>query len=472
MEKWKYNFLFVVLALSGLSNLINAQPVVIESPKNIIIMIGDGMGFNHLKSTEYYLYGIDSCVLIGKDFVRLAQATYPAIVETKTDRVYNSGYNVEAVNKNPQSLNSGYTDSGAAATAMATGKKTYKGAIGMGVENDTLFNLVEMAKMLGKSAGLVTSVPVSDATPAGFVAHSKSRGTNEEIFKQMIFNSRLDVLMGCGNPDYGKNGELQKMNAKYVGGDSLWKQLKNPIPQTFFNIDGSKFTVKDIDNDEKPDAWKVIQDSAAFASLTKSNPPKRILGIPEVYATLQQERSLKEGDTLPFETPFTKGLPTLKLMTEGALNVLHTNQKGFFLMVEGGAIDWASHSNQTGRMIEETTDFLHAIEKVVEWVNTNSSWHETMLIVTADHECGFLWAEEGNDKFNPIINEGKGKVPKMKWYSKNHTNSLVPFFVKGAGSNLFKLFADEYDPNYGYFIQNTEIAQAVFLLWGSFEKMR
>ena len=466
----KYFLLIFVSVFFCLDNLIYAQPVDYIKPKNIIIMIGDGMGFNHLKGAEYYLNGKDSCVLKDKDFIRLATATFPAIVETKTDKIFNSGYNTEAISKNPQSLNSGSTDSGAAATAMATGKKTYRGAIGMSVENDTLFNLVELAKLQGKSAGLVTTVPVYDATPAGFVAHSKSRVNKEEIFKQEIFNSQLDVLMGCGNPEYNKDGVPQKMDSKFVGGDSLWAFLKNPKPQTAFNIGGSRFTVKDIDRDGKPDAWSLIQDSTAFAQLKNGITPKRVLGMPMVYTTLQQERSVKEGSKLPFETPFIKGLPDLSLMTEGALNVLHRNQKGFFLMVEGGAIDWASHSNQSDRMIEETTDFLHAIEAVVNWVNKNSNWQETLLIVTADHECGFLWAEEGNDKYYPIVNEGKGKIPKMKWYSKDHTNSLVPFFARGAGSNLFKLYADEYDPNYGYFIQNTEIAQAVFMLWSGLVK--
>jgi len=466
----KLNLLLIVFTLSGLINFCKAQPIDAVKPRNIIIMIGDGMGFNHIKATEYYLYGTDSSVLKGNGFIKLAEATFPAIVETKTDRVYNSGYNTEAVSKNPQILSSGFTDSGAAATAMATGKKTYRGAIGMSVENDTLQNLVELAKGLGKAAGIITSVPACDATPAGFSVHSKSRGTKEEIFQQEIIDSRLDVLMGCGNPDYNKDGLPQQMDAKLVGGDSLWAQLKNRTPQINFNISGHKYTVKDIDNDSKPDAWTLIQDSAAFAMLNGGNPPKRVLGIPKVNSTLQQERTLNEGSKLPFETPFIKGMPTLQLMTEGALNVLSRNPKGFFLMIEGGAIDWASHSNQSDRMIEETAGFLDAIEAVVKWVNKNSNWQETMLVITADHECGFLWAEEGNDKFYPITNKGKGNLPGMKWYSKDHTNSLVPFYAKGAGSNLFNLFADEYDPNYGYFIQNTEIAQTVFLLWGNVGK--
>ncbi len=77
-------------------------------------------------------------------------------------------------------------------------------------------------------------------------------------------------------------------------------------------------------------------------------------------------------------------------MVEGALNVLDDNPKGFFLMVEGGAIDWAGHSNLSGRLIEEEGDFLDAVSAVIEWVDTQSSWNDTLLIVTGDHETGYL----------------------------------------------------------------------------------
>lgn len=466
MKFFKFFLIFIIgIALIKL----NAQPVKWHNPKNIIIMIGDGMGYNHLKATEYYMYGVsDSCILRKNAFVKMAQVTYPAIVDNKADRIYASGYNVEMILKNPMTLSSGFTDSGAAATALATGKKTYNGAIGIGVENDTLINLVELTKSIDKSAGLVTTVPVSHATPAGFATHNCSRKNYEEIARQIILNSRLDVLMGCGNPDYNKNGELQKMSAKFVGGDEMWQQLKANKTQVNFSIRDTTYTVKDIDKDDKPDAWFLIQDSSDFAKLTTGKTPKRILGIPKVYETLQQERSFIDTNNRgPYKTPFLNNLPSLSLMTAGALNCLNKNKDGFFLMVEGGAIDWASHDNQSDRMIEEVKGFIDAVESVVDWVNRNSNWDETLLIVTADHESGFLWGKESNEKYVPIENRGIGNIPQMKWYSDDHTNSLVPFFAKGAGSNLFNLFADEYDPIYGPYIQNSEIAQVVFVLWGS-----
>ena len=136
-------------------------------------------------------------------------------------------------------------------------------------------------------------------------------------------------------------------------------------------------------------------------------------------------------------------------------------------MVEGGAIDWAGHDNHSGRMIEEMEDFVNAVTAVVEWVETHSSWDETLVVITSDHETGMLWGEaDGTDVLTSVMNNGKGQLPGMKWYSGNHTNALVPVYARGKGSEMYKLLADEYDPVRGPFIQNTEIPKAVFLLWG------
>jgi alkaline phosphatase len=149
-------------------------------------------------------------------------------------------------------------------------------------------------------------------------------------------------------------------------------------------------------------------------------------------------------------------------MVNGALNVLDNNPKGFFLMIEGGATDWASHKNQKGRLIEEMMGFNDAINNVVNWVNSHSNWNETMVIVTGDHETGFLW---GDEPFSPVTGRGKNNLPSMKFNSPDHTNSLIPFFAKGTGSEFYRSFADEYDSIRGPYIQNSEIPQLIHFLW-------
>lgn len=135
-------------------------------------------------------------------------------------------------------------------------------------------------------------------------------------------------------------------------------------------------------------------------------------------------------------------------------------------MIEGGAIDWAAHDNNSARMIEEQIDFNNSVKAAVEWLNKYSSWDETLIIVTSDHECGYLTGPSHPEIINsPVKNMGKGNMPAMKWNFDHHTNQLVPFYAKGPGAELFELFADEYDPLRGPFIQNTDIAKLIFLLW-------
>jgi len=444
----------------------------LPNPKNIIILIGDGVGYNHITATDYYT-GIAKQVY--ETFpVRLAMCHYPAKAGEYTAKdpgtsYYSTGYNTVAAWKIPAYLKQNCTESSAAATALSTGYKTYNNAVGMSVDHDTLVNLVEWAKSMGKSAGVVTSVEFSHATPAGFVAHNSVRTNYAQIAYEMLLNSRCDVIMGCGNPMYDNDGQpLAKKwkDPKYVGDSAFWLQVvEGSGKQTQFMVNGKMRTVKDVDSDSKSDPWTLIRNLKEFRAMQKGKTPKRVLGVPDVYSTLQQSRSFQNGETKdspPFVTPFLATIPTLAEMAGGALNVLDNNPKGFFVMIEGGATDWASHDNQKGRFIEEMMGFNDAINAVVGWVNIHSNWKETLVIVTGDHESGFLW---GGEPFVPITDQGKEHLPVMKFNSPDHTNSLIPFFAKGVGSELYRNFADERDSVRGPYIQNSEIPQLIHFLW-------
>ena len=180
--------------------------------------------------------------------------------------------------------------------------------------------------------------------------------------------------------------------------------------------------------------------------------------MPEVYTTLQQARG---GDAKAdaYEVEQNNNVPGLDVMTTGALNVLDNDEDGFFLMVEGGAIDWAGHANQSGRLIEEQAAFNDSVEAVYEWVEENSKWGETLLIVTGDHETGYLTGTAG--VYDEVVNNGEGVMPTMAWNSGNHTNQLIPFFAKGAGAEILKKVADETDPVRGAYLDNTEISEVI-----------
>ncbi len=460
-------FILPALVVSIWSFSCSQLTPVKESPKNIIILIGDGMGFNHVDATSLFVYGATGKLAFeGKEWLRVAQATYPAVIDINSPDGYATGYNPRNAWSDTAYLKKDYTDSGAAGTALSTGFKTYLGAIGIGIEGDTLRHISELAMDLGKAAGVISSVQISHATPAGFSAHNEYRNNYEQIAQQQILKTKLKVLMGCGHPEFDDDGEQTESTYKYVGGAELWKQIKHNSSVINFKINDKEYTVADIDHDAKPDAWTLITDSVDFAALARGeNIPERLLGIPKVHSTLQQGRKNKE-EQMPWKQPMNVGLPNLEQMTLAALHVLNQEPDGFFLMVEGGAIDWAAHSNQSGRMIEEVCDFNKAVDAVVKWIEKYSSWAETLVIVTADHETGMLWGPDSDKKvLTEVKSRGKGELPEMQWYSKEHTNSLVPLYAKGKGSNLLELLADEFDPVRGRFVQNTEISKCVFLLW-------
>lgn len=156
-------------------------------------------------------------------------------------------------------------------------------------------------------------------------------------------------------------------------------------------------------------------------------------------------------------------------------------------MIEGGAIDGANHSNKIENMVLEHAGFTKAIDTVCQWVEKYSSWDETLLIITADHETGQLWGadtwtDKNNNKvydkddtfnaFNPIVNKGKSIVPNVQYATTGHSNSLVPFFAKGSNVDMIDKRVkgnDKQAAKYwnfsGDYIDNTDITR--FMLHAS-----
>jgi alkaline phosphatase len=440
----------LMLLLLGLAFGLNlsisaASAGAAQKVKNIILMISDGCGYNDILATDLYQFGSPK----GKQ----SYQEFPFQSWVSTYSADGLGYESGRVWKDFKYVESGATDSAAAATAMATGVKTYNAAIGVDVDRRPLKTVAQQAEEIGKSTGVITTVPFSHATPAGFVAHNENRNNYEAIAKEMLFAGATDVIMGAGNPWFDDDGKsLPSPNSfKYVGGQSTWDSL------------AAGTAGGDADGDGKPDPWKLIQTRVEFKALAKGATPNRVCGVAQVYETLQQKRS-GDANAAPYVVPLTKTVPTLAEMTRGALNVLDNNPRGFFLMIEGGAVDWAGHDNQSGRMIEEEMDFNRAVNAVNDWVKHDSNWQETVVIVTADHETGYLTGPGSNPGWKPLINMGKGKVPGMQWNSKEHTNSLVPLFAKGGELAHLKAYADKKDPVRGEYLDNTNIGQFIFSL--------
>lgn len=417
----------------------------LNKPKNIIIMIADGCGYSHIDAASLYEYG-ETGVQVYENFpVKLSMSTY----------AFGGSYEPQKARKDFDYVKGGATDSAAAATAMACGVKTNKGVIGMDSDGNEVRNLVERCEQMGKATGVVTSVQWSHATPAGFVAHNPSRYNYEQIAREMVYESGCEVIMGCGHPDYDDNGnDTWLKNYKYVGGSQTWKELK------------AGMAGGDRDGDGGADAWKLVESKGDFLKLMAGDAPSRVLGVARVAKTLQCDRG-GERD-IPYVAPRVINVPTLAEMTRGALNVLDEDEDGFFLMVEGGAVDWAGHTNAGGRVIEEQTDFNRSVIAVVNWVKENSSWDETLVIVTSDHETGYMTGpgcKNGSEgaELKGLENNGAMQSPGFEWHSGGHTNQLIPFFAKGCGAEHFKSNVKK-DLVRGDYIDNVDLARVCFFL--------
>ena len=111
---------------------------------------------------------------------------------------------------------------------------------------------------------------------------------------------------------------------------------------------------------------------------------------------------------------------------------------------------------------KEQLDFENAVKAVIHWVRTTSSWRETLLVITSDHETGYLTGPGSDPTWEPIVNNGAGNLPGMEWQSHSHTNSLVPLYARGRGARKLQQYADENDPVHGPYVDNTELAMVIF----------
>lgn len=412
--------------------------------KNIILMICDGCGRAQLEAASYYRYGAKE---------RQVYYSFPTVQAMSTYSLGGS-YDPAIIWRDFQQLNRSPTDSAAAATALSTGVKAINGMLGVDPNGRRLKHLMERAEQRGMATGVVSTVPFSHATPAGFVVHHPSRHSYEAIAKQMIYDSATDVIMGCGHPWFDNDGRRRKTAGtyRYVGGQATWAALE------------AGTAGGDADGDGVADPWTLVESLSAFKRLSHGATPKRVIGVPEVYLTLQQRRS-GPVQAAPYAAPLVSSVPTLEQMSSAALNVLDEDPDGLVLMIEGGAVDWAGHANQPGRIIEEQADFDRAVRRVVDWVERNSNWGETLLVVTADHETGYLLGPgsgvQSSELWKPLVNYGSFAEPGMEFYSHRHTNSLVPFFAKGAAARYFKRRATGVDPRYGRYLDNTDVGAVV-----------
>jgi alkaline phosphatase len=454
----------IVLLVAAMVVGITAMARAVETPKNIILMISDGQGYNHVQAAEQYT----GAPAVYESFgVKYGVSTYPLnYSSTPTGgHVAVGSYSSTSYWSSRSYPITGWTDSAAAATAMSTGVKSYNQSIDW--DNDpagtgtALKSIFEIARDNGKATGTISTVEWSHATPAAFGTHSANRLNYAQMANDMLGSGKVDVIMGAGNPDYNGNGVYigpANTGAQYVGGVSTWNMLKTAnTNHTTYNGFTPIFTKTEFEN---------------LANGIGPIPDK-VVGTAQVSTTLQQARS-GDGSVVNFNS-FNTNVPSAATLAKAALNVLDQNPNGFFCMMEtGGAVDWAA-GTQKGRTIEEQVEFNNSVSAVQNWLTTTGHDKDTLLIVTADHETGFLWGSDaafhipgaatGYNNLDPS-KTGDNVLGDMKFgiSGGGHTNSLVPLFATGPGSELFAQYATNTDGVRGAYINNTDIFRVMSVM--------
>ena len=317
--------------------------------KNVILMIGDGMGVQQTSLAMLYR--------------QLRKSTRPELSLEKLMNSKNFGL------MRTSSYGDIVTDSAAAATTMACGIKTLNEVIGMDPNGYACETILEKAAKMGKATGLVTTSRLTHATPAGFASHQVFRKMENEIAEDIIEEHDVNVLLSGGTrhfiPQYKdevnqipmKASDLAECKdmAKPVDGKSKRKDQKNLIASA------------------KSKGYKFVCNKAQLEKVPLKKDTK-LLGLFSytVFPMIQERNAINS-------------LPDLAQMTKTALDILQKDEDGFFLMVEGALIDYAGHDNDAGAMLQETLDFDQAIGVAMDFVDKNP---DTLLIVTADHETG------------------------------------------------------------------------------------
>jgi alkaline phosphatase len=408
------------------------------APRDVILMIADGCGFASVEAASYFATG-EARSQIYWDFpVALAMSTY----------AHGGHYDPERAWSDVDWLRDDATDSAAAVTALTTGTKTVNKRLAVGPDGEPLTTLVEAFERTGRATGLVSSVMITHATPAGWAISHENRNEYEEIGTKLLLGSAIDVVMGPGHPDFCNDSQRRdEPRYRYVGGEATWRAVLGGEPAA------------DADGDGVADRWVVLESPEQLAALARaSDPPRRVLAVPRVHTTLQSKRG-GDRDADAYTVPFTPGVPTLQEMTLAALNVLQHDPDGFGLMIEGGAVDWAGHDKLPGRLIEEQHDFDVAVEAVVGWIDARGAWDSTLLVVTSDHECGHVCGPDDGTALPPVEGRGAGQMPHLEIRTGKHTNALVPFFARGAGAERFVSFATGRDPVRGAYLDNADVGR-------------
>lgn len=341
---------------------------------SIILMIGDGMGFEHVKLGRWVEVGENG---------NLVMETLPYNWSVTT-------YSADAA----------ITDSAAAATAIATGIKTNNQIVGQSPIGTDLSTILEIAETVGKSTGLVSTTRFNHATPASFFANVTSRSDYATITRQLVEDKDVDVVLSGGFDQFTLD-QLTTMQSR---------------------------------------GYTLVENRAELDAVSSG----KVLGM--FASSYMPEELTRDLSTIP----------SIAEMTNKSLEVLSQDPDGFFLMVEGGQIDFSGHDNDKVGVALETIAFDKAINISLQYVQEHSN---AILLITADHETGGLTivsnslnqelpSEVDSEASNRNLRVERANNVTTTWTGTDHTATLVPLFMYGDPLSEFPA---------SYSIDNTDV---------------
>lgn len=338
------------------------EPTVVEeesdAPKYVFLLIGDGMSSPQINIAE--------AALANDEFVAdQAKSTKDIVIGELAMTTKFQHIGMQTTHAEDRYI----TGSAASATALATGHKTTINTISMsGDHSDSYTTMAEMARDKGMKVGIVSSVSIDHATPAAFYAHTETRN-NYDVIDQHLIDSDFDY---------------------FAGGCVRWNKWTDNLEGYVANLETA--------------GYSFVNTRAAFEAVNAETG--------KVFATLNKfSTNTSDGCALPYVLDLdeydTDNDITLSEFTAKGIEVLD-NEDGFFMMVEGGKIDWACHANDVVSATHNTVEFDKVVQLAVDFYNEHPD--ETLIVVTGDHECGGLtlgYAGTGYETAFEILSEQK-----------------------------------------------------------------
>lgn len=381
----------------------SAEPSGKKTVRNVILMIGDGMGPQQMGLLFAYARHAP-----GSKVPKRIAAMEQMAIDGELGMVRTEPHGAIVV------------DSAAAATQLATGAWAGSEMIGVDYEGNSAPTVVEIARDLGKATGIVSDTRLTHATPGSFAAHQRDRAMENEIAVDMIEN-KVDVMLSGGLRYFVPQAVNDRDSATYQALVQMMGGMYEPYSR---RLDNRNLLL------EARDEYQIVFDYKSLAEVKKG----KVLGLfgnSEMLDAIAENKALASGQRTE---------PTLVEMTEKSLELLSQDPDGFFLMVEGGQIDWGGHNNDAGVMLQELLQLDEAVRVVMKWARERD---DTLVLLTADHETGsFGFSYSGRDLPEPRQLSGKvfGKVPFIPNF--NYAQHVLLDNLAAQKKSFYEIFSE------------------------------